>query len=126
MGCGMGSCELIVLDDMMTKALEERCKLIGKVDYPLQKSVLDYLKIDLTPVGLVVEEFIAGSSVTCSYQYEVISPTLVIEKVEHSPCYISVPTSIDTSWLRTGLALSLSGFSLMMLALYVYIVKKFS
>lgn len=127
-GCHDNACELLVSSDLMVDAIvvREMNTYSGKKEYELQNGILDYeyFNITLTPIGLVVEDFFAGSQVTCFFQYEVTAPVLTFKGYNYRPYFIAVPMSANTSWLQIGIALSIAGLTIMIASLYVLIARK--
>ncbi|MEM2208564.1 MAG: hypothetical protein QXG17_07745 [Sulfolobales archaeon] len=125
-GCEVGTCKLLISDELLARAAEVRPKIIGKYDYKLEKSILeyDYLNISITPVGVVLEEFDAGSLISCSYEFELTAPVLVVKSSSYRPYSIEIPTSVSTKQLRASLALSITGLTAVAIALFLYVARK--
>lgn len=128
-GCRNGTCEQLLLNNLLTDAIIGRRghKYIGKTKYTIRETILDYdyynITLMPTPVELVVEEFLLGSQVVCSFQYEVTTPLLLIRGYDFKMYAITVPTSVNTTLLRLGVALSVLGITAVAAALALACIK---
>ena len=81
-----------------------------------------YLNFSLIPTqGLVIDEFLTGSVISCTFNYTVPYPTLKLRDVEVRPYILNIPY-YDFTGLRNGLILSLTGLLLILVSIYVKIV----
>jgi len=81
-----------------------------------------YLNFSLIPTqGLVIDEFLTGSTISCTFNYTIPYPTLKLRDVEVQPYILNIPY-YDFTGLRNGLILSLTGLLLILVSIYVKIV----
>jgi hypothetical protein len=81
-----------------------------------------YLNFSLIPAqGLVIDEFLTGSVISCTFNYTIPYPTLKLRDVEVQPYILNIPY-YDFTGLRNGLILSLTGLLLILVSVYVKIV----